>query len=98
MTHYDKKLNLYLDKAQQVFENDLIKENRRLNRLVNTYTVITLITLPFMLVNGAFGMNSPVPYQYKENTNDLLVFYIIMIGCSFLSILSILVIYIAGFF
>jgi Mg2+ and Co2+ transporter CorA len=50
-------------------------------------TVITVIFIPFTVMSGFFGMNVKVPFAAADDESDsILPFFLIFIGCIFISV------------
>lgn len=87
-------IGLALDKFGHFIDNDLTKYNKQLNRILLTFAFIEIVTVPFVLAGGFFGMNVRVPMQdwmAEDGSNSIFPFVYIISGCLVASTLLMIV-------
>ena len=63
-SRFDNMMQLHMSN-----QNDTEKsQNDRLNNIMLVLTIVTVITLPYSILSGVFGMNVNLPLQATDHT------------------------------
>lgn len=80
-----KTIKLALDKFGQSIDNDIQNYNNDLNKIMKTFTFLTVSFLPQTVIGSLFGMNMPVPMAEAQT---LWPFFSIVAISVFFSVLA----------